>query len=205
LLVAGYEPQHVPAAVVRHRGGGSASALADERRARLHERNALRSVAKNYADETLAAALPAALALAAVRAGAPATVIDAATVPIDTWPPVPAADWPGWPALAPLDLDWSAVLAERVMVQDVRKRADAEIIARFGRTWAPVPPTPAGWAALRRADERFGLARYFGPCPRQTFAGRLLRRMARAGRIHGASGIGGAARGWRGMRRGEKE
>ena len=206
MTLAGLDPLHVPAAVVRHRGGGSGRALGGDRRARLHERNALRSLVKNYDDESLTAALPAALALAATRAGGGLALIDAAAEAMatdaETGLPLPRPDWPGWSHLAALEPDWPAWAEARSATQGLRRRSDAEVIARFGQPWAPVPPTAFGWAALRRADERFGLSARFGPRPRAGLGWRALRRLARVARISGAAGVGGAARGWWAQRRG---
>lgn len=163
LALAGHDVWHVPAAVVHHRGGGSAAALGTGRRAALHERNALWSVVRNYGDDLLARALPAALALAAVRAGAPLDVIETAMPPDDAWPPLPEPGWAGWPALAPLHLHLPAILATRARIQALRQRTDDAVIARFAQPWAPVPPTADGWNALRRAADRFGLEDVFGP------------------------------------------
>jgi len=192
MAVAGLDVVHVPAAVVHHRGGGTAASLGTGRRAALHERNALWSVARNYGDELLARALPAALALAAVRAGAPQGVIDTALPPPDAWPPVPEQGWHGWPVLAPLHLHLPAILASRARVQSLRRRDDAEVVARFGMPWAPVPPTAAGWEALRRVADRFGLEVAFGPLGMP--AADPLQRVRRAAGMLAAEGPGGLLR-----------
>lgn len=191
LWAAGYRALHVPAAVVRHRGGGSAAALGDGPRARLHERNAIMTVVKN-ADLGLAPGwIRAALGLAAWRA-APGEVglrvIDGAAARastrgfdlnasggIDGGDSIadalaesrdsslfPPPDWSGWRHLEPLSLDLEALGAARRLVQARRRRPDAELIGLMRMPWAPVPPTVAGWAALVRADRVFGLQSSFG-------------------------------------------
>jgi GT2 family glycosyltransferase len=162
LWLTGHTVLHVPLAMARHRHHGSASALNSGMAQRLHERNALATVVKNYNDDHLRRVLPAALALAAVRAGAEIAVIDAAVPPAAAWPPVPVAEWAGWPALADLELDWTALLAARAEVQVLRRRPDEAALAHFVAPFAPVPPTPAGRAATRRAVARFGLDVEFG-------------------------------------------
>ncbi|MEO8083233.1 MAG: glycosyltransferase family 2 protein [Ardenticatenales bacterium] len=191
LTLAGYDVRHAPAAVVRHRGGGSAAAHPDASRARWHARNALANVVKNTADVHVARILPAALALEAVRRGAPLDVVDAAAVPVDdraaapSMPlPLPAPDWPGWSHLTPLDLDWPALTAARAAVQPLWARRPEDVVARLGRPWAPVPATGEGWAALRRAAAVFGLEDVFGPIDAHTgLRGRVRRAVGRVGRL----------------------
>lgn len=195
LTLAGHDVRHVPTAVVRHRGGGSADTFASAVRARWHERNALANVVKNTAEDHLARVLPATLALAAVRAGAPPDVIDAAArlvalgiPPGDVNPshplPLPSEDWPGWPHLAPLDLDWPALAAARAAIRPRWTRSPADVVTRLGRPWAPIPPTPDGWAALRRAAAAFELEAIYGPVDvhaglRNRLHGRLRRALRR--------------------------
>lgn len=158
LWLAGHSVCHVPTAVVHHRHHGSAAALASGAAARLYERNALATVVKNYADDQLARMLPAALALAALRAGAAETVLASALPPAGAWPPLPPASWSGWPALAALDLDWPALLAARARVQALRRRPDAEVLALLARPWAPAPASARMRRATDEAVARFGLA-----------------------------------------------
>ncbi len=191
LWLAGHRVVHVPAAVVHHRHHGTSGRWPAGVRARLFERNALATVAKNYAPEHLPRLLAAALALAAVRAGAPRGVIDAAaqdqaglrpgvgggidggravrgaaaSEPVADGLPLPDPDWPGWPFLAPLDLDWPALARARAAVQALRRRADADVLPRLGQPYAPVPATPEAWAALVAAVDRFDLAPVLGPVP----------------------------------------
>ena len=162
LWLTGHEVWHVPGAVVRHAGGATAGALGRDRRWRLHERNALRNVCKLYDDATLSCVLPAALALAAVRSGAPVDVIATAKVGQGTWPPVPNAGWPGWDALAPLRLDLEGMLAPRVTLQSMRRRDDREIVALMGTPFAPVPATREATEAMRRAIDVFELEEVLG-------------------------------------------
>jgi hypothetical protein len=169
LHLAGHDVRHVPAAVVRHRGGGSAHRLPGGERARLLERNALATVARCYGDAVLARVLPAALALAAHRAGAPIEVIDSADPAPGARLPVPAGEWPGWPALAPLRLDLAALARQRAAVQATRRRDDADIFPLLVAPIVPVPPSGASRIALERAVARFGLADIF---PRASARGR---------------------------------
>lgn len=169
LWLAGYRALHVPAAVVRHVHGATARFLPADRRARLYERNALATVVKNYDPTNLARVLPAALALAAFRHGAPLEVIATATgaAPIeDRLLALPDPDWPGWPALADLQLDWSELNRRRETVQRQRRRPDESILPLFAQAYAPIPPSGAGWLALAMAVRTHGLEALFGPLPR---------------------------------------
>lgn len=191
LRLIGREVLHVPKAVARHVGGGSAHQLGEGRRYRLHERNALATVVKCYDDRHLSRSLPAALALGACRAGASLSVIDEAD-PNGAWPPLPGPDWRGWPALEPLQLDWPALWRARDATQRDRRVQDAEVIERMATPLAPVPPTSDGWAATRRAVDRFGLEAVFGPMPRPGPAAAFRHGVAVARRrVRGTSRRGG--------------
>jgi GT2 family glycosyltransferase len=194
LWLAGQTVVHVPDAVVRHRHHGTAGAVSD-RAARLYERNALATVTKVYADEPLARVLPAALALAAVRAGADATVIDQAVPAAGQELPLPAPDWAGWPYLAGLALDWPALAAARAAVQATRRRPDAEVLAHLARPRAPAPATAAMRVATDRAIARFGLTDLLaGMAEQDRGVGR-----ARLARLVAAGRLGGPAAVWRSM------
>ncbi len=81
LWLAGYRVLHLDSAVVRHRHGATARPLLAGRQQRMYERNALATVVKNASGELLERLLPAVLGLAAVRAGAPRSVIREAAAP----------------------------------------------------------------------------------------------------------------------------
>ena len=195
LWLAGHTVVHVPAAVVHHRHHGTAAHLPGGAAARLYERNALATVAKNYADDHLARVLPAALALAACRAGAGIEVIDAleriqaegAALPL------PPAGWPGWPYLAHLGLDFDALAQARARVQGLRCRPDSAVLPRLTHPYTPVPPTAAGEAALRSAVRHFDLEPVFGPFPSPGLPGWRAwgRRTARSVAALRAGGPGG--------------
>ncbi|MFN2115541.1 MAG: glycosyltransferase family 2 protein [Anaerolineae bacterium] len=162
LWLAGQAAWHVPSAVIRHVGGATGDDLPSERRTRLHERNAIATVFKCYDDDVLRSTLPAALALAAHRAGADASVIDEAVPAQDRWPPLPASDWSGWVALSHLGLDFGALAGAREVVQASRGRPDNEVIPLLAEPYAPVPATHAAAEAMRRAIDCFELERHFG-------------------------------------------
>ncbi len=185
LWLSGYRVLHVPTAVVRHRHGATARPLLRDQARLLYGRNALATVTKNYGSELLGRLLPAALALAAVRAGAPLAVIgeagervaDRATsgrqaagtghlaAPGQLGLPLPDANWSGWSYLAPLEVDWPSLARRRMAVQALRKRSDGPILPLFAQPYAPVPPNRNGWRALALAVRTFGLDSCFGPPP----------------------------------------
>lgn len=217
MQLAGLTLRQVPAARVEHRHHGSAGQLPSGRAARLYERNALATVLRNYDAPNLARVLPAALALAACRAGAADRaaaqgLIDAAASGIEDGPgglPLPRADWRGWPMLADLALDFAALARGREAVQALRARSDAEILPLLGRPYAAVPASRAAEAALRRAVARFELEPIFGPLPDADRpaqgpreAGRLARRAAGALRQGGARWLVEEVRGYLRWRRG---
>ena len=182
LWSAGFRALHVPGAVVRHRGGGSATTLGDGRRARLHERNAIMTVIKNAEPALAPQWIRTALVLAAWRAAGGAAglgmveeaahgenIQDGAAL-------FPADDWAGWQHLEPFELDLGALQSARARVQAQRQRSDAEIIPLMRYPWAPVPPSVEGWTALRRAADVFRLEEIFG-----RFGGQGVR--ASAGRL----------------------
>lgn len=68
LWVLGYRVLFVPTAISYHRGLGTSSKFATEKRSTLYERNALYSIIKNYEEENLLRILPVALLLTVRRA-----------------------------------------------------------------------------------------------------------------------------------------
>jgi len=214
LWLAGHEVQHVPAAVVHHRHHGTAGRLAAGLQARLYERNALATVAKNYSDANLPRALPAALVLAAFRAGAPASaelvagaVPGAGPAPAEAGGlPVPPARWVGWPALEPLGLDFRSLAEARARVQALRRLPDTAILPRLVHPFAPVPPTRSSRDTLHMAVEQFGLEAIFGPWPGPGHTPSPWRRWPRqawaALRAGGPAGLAAEIRAYRAWRRG---
>lgn len=190
LWLTGHQVRHVPRATVLHRHHGTAAALSTDRRARLHERNALATLVRNLGDLALEATLPAALSLAALRA-APRRAAEASALmraAHDRAPasdlPVPVPDWAGWAPLAPLALDWSALAQQRAQVQGLRRLPDDAVLPRLGMPYAPVPGTVVADCWLREAVDRFDLERFFGPLPPPSLRVRL------AGRRWRGSGTG---------------
>jgi hypothetical protein len=169
MWLAGYSVVHVPSAVVRHRGGGSADTLPTGRSAVLHERNALANVVRWYDPGRLRALLPAALAMAAVRAGADEGCAEAAIELADrTEPgrayglPVLPRSWPGWSALAGLELDWLRLSRSRSHAQARRRVPDVAVLPLMVDPLAPVPPTAAVCAAHELVVDRLRVGAVLG-------------------------------------------
>jgi GT2 family glycosyltransferase len=90
LNVLGYDVWYTPEAVVQHRHHGTAGRIEPHQLGVLYERNALAMIYKNYDDENLAAALPAALLLVNERALEHAK-LDLSTFAVPGGQPVEAA------------------------------------------------------------------------------------------------------------------
>jgi GT2 family glycosyltransferase len=136
LSVLGHRIVLAPRAITYHRLHGTSGSLAVAQRLRLYERNALAMLVKNYEDETLARAFPAAVALslyrALVRAGVDPTqfVLGERRPPGVVGLPAPAAAH--LVALEDLGRWMPALLAKRAAIQTRRRRSDRELTALFG-------------------------------------------------------------------------
>lgn len=209
LWVAGYACLHVPAAIVHHRHHGTAHRLHSPTAARLYERNALATVVKVYGEDLLPRVLPASLALAAHRAGADLEVIASAEPRPGPELPIPGPSWAGWQALAPLELDFEALLERRKGLQACRRRPDSEVLPLLVMPLAPVPAEPRAWRALGMAVKRFELEPVFGSLGTGAGAqaggpfavgGRALRRL----KEDGVSGLTRALQEWWAWRSGTR-
>ncbi|HUH07489.1 MAG TPA: glycosyltransferase [Egibacteraceae bacterium] len=139
LWILGYQVWFVPASRVLHRHHGTIKRFGDARERYLLERNALRTIVKNYGDEALAKTLPAALALAVSRGlGLAPGAIPSFALEGASAPEVGDVALPGT-AVAHLAAirDWSAELHEALLlrrdIQARRRVADREIFPLFSR------------------------------------------------------------------------
>jgi len=139
LWLYGYQVAYAPAAVTYHRHHASAGKLPGGRRTFLYERNALATILKNYDQANLDRVLPAALLLAAHRAG---DLLQRAAGDLQH-----AAGGPGDPAplVAMRDIAQRMpdLLAKRRTVQARRARPDAEILPLFGQPFHAYPMSHA--------------------------------------------------------------
>ncbi len=152
LWVEGERVLYVPAAVAFHRHRGSAMDPARWRM--LLERNALASLFKNYADESLAVVLPAARVLVAARARL-------------------AGDGPGpyEAALGAFDAALPELQGARARVQGRRRRSDRDVVPLFAEPFRPACFGRAYWETQLRVLREHGLARVFGAAAIDALAG----------------------------------
>jgi GT2 family glycosyltransferase len=159
LWVMGYRVVFCPAAVTYHRLSSTRARRVAESTKVLYERNALRTIAKNYDEDNLALILPGALLLCAVRA-LHFTETDAHLYTPEAWADrrahPPAYETVSRVCLAHLVAvdefarDLETVLEKRAWVQARRKRADSEILPLFGAPFLP--------ALLDSEEERRAIA-----------------------------------------------
>ncbi len=192
LWVLGYRVVLATRARAYHRMHGTSARFPLHQRMLLYERNALRTIIKNYDDANLSATLAPALLLLAKRAllrgGLPRSPYDiggdaAATEPVSRL------------ALAHLHAvgdvvdDLEGLYARRALVQRARRRPDAEILPRFGRPLWPVLPERPYLEASCAVTGVFGLDRLFA-------ASRASRVLVISNDAIGAKMSGPAIRAW---------
>jgi hypothetical protein len=152
LWVEGERVVYVPTAVAFHRHRGSG--MDPVRWRTLLERNALASLFKNYADESLAVVLPAARALVGARARL-------------------AADGPGpyEAALRAFDAAAAELRAARARVQARRRRPDRDVVPLFLEPFRPACGGRAYWETQLRVLREHDVARVFGAAAVDAVAG----------------------------------
>lgn len=147
-----------------HRHHGTSSRFAEHERLLLYERNALRSVIKNFEDDNLKAVLGPALLLLMKRAVLRGE-LDRSEFDIGRGLPKDASVSRNVLAhvLAVSDLvdDLGDLLQQRRSIQAARKVSDAEVVERFGHPLLPVHPDPGYLLAQHRLVTGFGLHETF--------------------------------------------
>ncbi|MEY2399808.1 MAG: hypothetical protein QOJ00_2982 [Actinomycetota bacterium] len=175
LWLLGFEVRFAENAITFHRMHGTSSRFADHQRILLYERNALRSIMKNYGDDTLSQVLAPALLLLMTRAtqkGELAAKRDAYAPGGD---PAPTEDVSRLTlahlhAVNDLVHDLDSLVAARAGIQRARRRDDSEIVELFGTPFAPVLHDPDYVDVQRKIVDGFGLAEVF----KRHRAGRVL-------------------------------
>lgn len=171
LNLLGWRVRYQPASIAFHRHHGTMDAVDapdSGRETFLLERNALAALYKNLADDTLAKALPAALALAVRRATArgdlDATQLDLSrgvgtpeTAPV----PVPRTTLAGVLAIDQFVELLPSLAGSRTELQARRVRTDTDLLPLMRQALEPAYPLPRYLAAHDILVEAFSLAEAF--------------------------------------------
>jgi GT2 family glycosyltransferase/glycosyltransferase involved in cell wall biosynthesis len=171
LNLRGWRVRYVPASLAYHRHHASMSEVDGKDNARelyLLERNALAALYKNLSDETLAKALPAALALAVRRATARGD-IDATQLEITrrtgdepTEVTIPRTTLAGVLAIDQFVEMLGGLAKSRAVEQAARVRTDADLVPLMRKALEPAYPLPRYLAAHERLVDVFGIDEVFG-------------------------------------------
>ncbi|WP_043721932.1 glycosyltransferase [Kutzneria sp. 744] len=171
LNLRGWRVRYEPRSVAYHRHHASMSDVDTSREYFLLERNALAAMYKNLSDETLARAMPAAMALAVRRATARGD-IDATQLEITKRPADRAQD--AEPVAVPREtlagllaidqfVELLPALAEsRKVEQAARVRTDKDLVPLMRKAMEPAYPLPRYLAAHEALVDAFGLDEPFG-------------------------------------------
>ncbi len=169
LWVLGYRVVFVPTSVCYHRHHGTSRALSPAQKRYLLERNALQTVVKNYAPETLSRLLPTTLMLTLRRALELTGTDVAGYIPPQTYDGPPAENVPSeavahMVALNDFALSLPLTVEKSKSVQSRRKRPDEEVLPRFGKF---LEPTIGGRAYRTRQHNLVRLLGVRAPQPQR--------------------------------------
>ncbi|MEC3982583.1 glycosyltransferase [Amycolatopsis sp. H20-H5] len=172
LNLRGWRVRYVPESLAYHRHHATMAAVDAPDTGRetfLLERNALAAMYKNLSDETLARALPAALALAVRRATArgdlDATQLDLekGVGPVETGPvAIPRTTLAGMLAIDQFVELLPSLAESRAVEQEARVRTDADLIPLLRKALEPAYPLPRYLDAHEILVTAFGIERVFG-------------------------------------------
>ncbi|NUU16801.1 glycosyltransferase [Cellulomonas humilata] len=168
LNLLGHRVRYVPGSVAFHKHHVTMKKFGNFRESYLLERNALLSMYKNYDDESLARALPAAMALA-VRRSVARTGVDATALDLQRSPggdDVGTVEIPKMALTGPYAIDYfveqlPSLLVTRRELQGKRRRSDRELFPLFRETIEPAYGQPAYLAAHEVLLEAFGIVEHF--------------------------------------------
>jgi GT2 family glycosyltransferase/SAM-dependent methyltransferase len=164
LWVLGYRVVLAAKAKAYHKMHGTSSRFPTHQRYLLYERNALRTIIKNYDDANLEKVLAPSLLLlvkrALLRGGLPRAPYDIGGdgAPTETVPRIALAHLH---AVGDVVEDLDELYARRAMIQRARRRPDTEILPRFNRPLWPVLPERPYLEASERVTGAFGLDQLF--------------------------------------------
>ena len=168
LNLLGYRVRYVPGSVAYHKHHASIAKFGAFRETYLLERNALMAMVKNYDDETLAAALPAAMALSVRRALARGKV-DAASLDLQRSPggddvgtlELPKVALTGAYAIDHLVANLPSLLETRRDLQARRRRSDRDLFPLFREPIEPALGIPSYLEAHDELVRAFGIEEIF--------------------------------------------
>ena len=164
LNVLGHRVRYVPGSLAYHRHHVTMKKFGDYREAYLLERNALLSLYKNYEDSTLAQCLPAAMALAVRRSVARAD-LDARLLDLQVRPggdEEPDVSVPKMALAGPMAIDYfveqlPSLTEDRRLLQQRRRRSDAQLLPLFRQALEPAYPYPSYLAAHEQLVAAFDI------------------------------------------------
>ncbi|WP_447924832.1 glycosyltransferase [Georgenia muralis] len=168
LNLLGHRVRYVPGSLAFHRHHVTMKKFGDFREQYLLERNALLSMYKNLDDESLARALPAAMALAVRRSIARAEV-DASILDLQRSPggdtedsvTVPKASLTGAYAIDYFTDQLPTLMDSRRVLQENRRRSDRELFPLFRKAIEPAYAVESYLEAHEVLVEAFGIAEHF--------------------------------------------
>ncbi|WP_136519407.1 glycosyltransferase [Cellulomonas telluris] len=168
LNVLGHRVRYVPESLAYHRHHVTMRKFGNFRESYLLERNALLAMYKNLDDESLARALPAALALSVrrsvARSGVDATMLDLQRSPGGD--DVETVEVPKMALTGPLAIDYfvdqfPGLAESRAELQAARRRRDRELFPLFRHAIEPAYGFPGYLEAHGHLVEAFGIAQHF--------------------------------------------
>jgi len=168
LNLLGHRVRYVPGSVAFHKHHVTMKKFGNFRESYLLERNALLSMYKNYDDESLARALPAAMALA-VRRSVARTGVDATALDLQLSPggdDVGTVEIPKMALTGPYAIDYfveqlPSLLETRQDLQARRRRSDRDLFPLFRETIEPAYGMPSYLAAHEVLLQAFGIVEHF--------------------------------------------
>ena len=160
----GRRVRYVPGSVAYHRHHVTMKKFGDYRESYLLERNALLSLYKNYEDETLRVALPAAISLA-VRRGTARAGVDTTALPDDPETSIPKMGMTGVYAVDYLNEQLDSLAATRAQLQRARTVSDKALFPLFRHAIEPAYPVEHYLKGHEVLVDSFGIDRLFISSP----------------------------------------
>ncbi len=164
----GHRVRYVPTSIAYHRHHATMKKYGQYRETYLLERNALMSMYKNFSDETLAKAFPAALALAVrrglARAGTDTSALDLQRSPGGEAEESMVVDKMGLTGAFAVDYfveQLPTLTPDRAALQQARRRRDVDLFPLFRQPMEPAYPIPRYLTAHADLVEAFGVEEHF--------------------------------------------